>query len=70
MKLTHVRLLVNDFDACFRFYRDVMGFQVQWGDEGGPATRTSAAGARRWSRCSAGRRWRKSLASRNPLHRK
>ena len=34
MKLTHVRLLVNDFDACFRFYRDVMGFEVQWGAEG------------------------------------
>lgn len=34
MKLTHVRLLVNDFDACFRFYRDVMGFKVQWGAEG------------------------------------
>lgn len=34
MKLTHVRLLVNDFDACFRFYRDMMGFQVVWGAEG------------------------------------
>lgn len=34
MKLTHVRLLVDDFDACFRFYRDVMGFEVQWGAEG------------------------------------
>ena len=34
MKLTHVRLLVTDFDACFRFYRDVMGFQVAWGAEG------------------------------------
>jgi catechol 2,3-dioxygenase-like lactoylglutathione lyase family enzyme len=34
MKLTHVRLLVTDFDACFRFYRDVMGFTVQWGAEG------------------------------------
>lgn len=34
MKLTHVRLLVNDFDACFRFYRDVMGFQAVWGAEG------------------------------------
>ncbi|MGE5602763.1 MAG: VOC family protein [Nitrososphaerales archaeon] len=34
MKLTHVRLLVNDFDACFRFYRDVMGFEVVWGAEG------------------------------------
>lgn len=35
MKLTHIRLLVNDFDVCFRFYRDVMGFAVQWGAEGG-----------------------------------
>lgn len=34
MKLTHVRLLVNQFDECFRFYRDVMGFAVQWGAEG------------------------------------
>lgn len=34
MKLTHVRLLVNDFDGCFCFYRDVMGFRVQWGAEG------------------------------------
>ena len=34
MKLTHVRLLVSDFDTCFRFYRDVMGFRVQWGAEG------------------------------------
>jgi catechol 2,3-dioxygenase-like lactoylglutathione lyase family enzyme len=34
MKLTHVRLLVTDFDACVRFYRDVMGFQVAWGAEG------------------------------------
>lgn len=35
MKLTHVRLLVVDLDACFRFYRDVMGFEVLWGREGG-----------------------------------
>jgi catechol 2,3-dioxygenase-like lactoylglutathione lyase family enzyme len=26
MNLTFVRLLVDDFPACFRFYRDVMGF--------------------------------------------
>lgn len=31
MKLTHIRLLVNNFEACFRFYRDVMHFTVQWG---------------------------------------
>ena len=34
MELTHIRLLVKDFDACFRFYRDVMGFRALWGDEG------------------------------------
>ncbi len=33
MKLTHVRLLVVNFEACFRFYRDVMGFEASWGDE-------------------------------------
>jgi len=31
--LTHVRLLVSDFPACFRFYRDVFGFNVTYGDE-------------------------------------
>jgi catechol 2,3-dioxygenase-like lactoylglutathione lyase family enzyme len=34
MKLDYVRLLVNKFDECFRFYRDVMGFKVTWGREG------------------------------------
>ena len=34
MKLTHIRLLVADYDSCFRFYRDVMGFQPVWGAEG------------------------------------
>ncbi len=33
MHLGHVRLLVMDFAACFRFYRDVMGFKPSWGDE-------------------------------------
>lgn len=31
--LTHVRLLVTDFPACFRFYRDVMGFAPILGKE-------------------------------------
>lgn len=30
--LTHVRLLVADYPACFRFYRDVMGFEPTFGD--------------------------------------
>lgn len=32
---THTRLLVTDYRACFRFYRDVLGFDVEWGDEDG-----------------------------------
>jgi lactoylglutathione lyase len=34
VRLTHVRLLVDDFDACLRFYRDTFGFEVsaQYGD--------------------------------------
>ena len=34
MRLDYVRLLVTNFDACFRFYQDVMGFKVTWGEEG------------------------------------
>lgn len=36
MKPEEIRpiLLVTEFDDCFRFYRDVMGFQVRWGKEG------------------------------------
>jgi catechol 2,3-dioxygenase-like lactoylglutathione lyase family enzyme len=34
MQLNYVRLLVNDFTACFRFYRDVLGMTVTWGEEG------------------------------------
>jgi lactoylglutathione lyase len=33
MRFTHTRLLVANFDDCFRFYRDVMGFEVKWGAE-------------------------------------
>jgi lactoylglutathione lyase len=35
LKLTYVRLLVDDYASCFRFYRDVMGFPVTFGDEDG-----------------------------------
>jgi catechol 2,3-dioxygenase-like lactoylglutathione lyase family enzyme len=34
MKLRFVGLLVGDFPACFRFYRDVMRFRPTFGDEG------------------------------------
>ena len=29
----HLRLIVADFDGCFRFYRDVLGLKVTWGEE-------------------------------------
>jgi lactoylglutathione lyase len=36
MQLTQVRLIVADFVACFRFYRDVLGLVPQVNDERGP----------------------------------
>jgi lactoylglutathione lyase len=35
MPLSQIRLVVTNFDACFRFYRDVIGLHVLWGEEGG-----------------------------------
>ncbi|WP_440989138.1 VOC family protein [Haloarchaeobius baliensis] len=31
--LTHVRLLVDAYADCFRFYRDTLGFEATFGDE-------------------------------------
>lgn len=33
MELTHTRILVDNYRECFLFYRDVLGFEVSWGDE-------------------------------------
>lgn len=33
MALSQIRLMVTDFDACFRFYRNVIGLHVLWGEE-------------------------------------
>jgi lactoylglutathione lyase len=33
LRHTYNRLLVADFRASFRFYRDVLGFTPTWGDE-------------------------------------
>lgn len=33
LQFTHVRLLVTDYPACFRFYRDVISLEAAWGDE-------------------------------------
>ncbi|UCZ53984.1 VOC family protein [Bacillus shivajii] len=33
MQFTHTRLLVKDYETCFKFYKDTLGFEVDWGDE-------------------------------------
>jgi catechol 2,3-dioxygenase-like lactoylglutathione lyase family enzyme len=35
MKLHNIRLLVQDFDQCFRFYSEKVGLKVTWGKPGG-----------------------------------
>lgn len=34
MKLSNVRLLVDDFDSCFKFYAETLGLKVTWGEAG------------------------------------
>ena len=34
MQFNQVRLLVTDFDACYRFYRDIVGLEPLFGGEG------------------------------------
>ena len=33
MTMTHTRILVSNYKACFIFYRDIMELNVVWGDE-------------------------------------
>ena len=35
MKFSNVRLLVNDYKTCFKFYTEQLGFEPLWGDENG-----------------------------------
>jgi len=41
MELTQLRLLVSDFPAVYRFYRDVLGFRPQFEAENGPYAKLS-----------------------------
>jgi catechol 2,3-dioxygenase-like lactoylglutathione lyase family enzyme len=41
VELTQVRLLVSDFTACFRFYRDVLGLSPEPAEERGPYAKFS-----------------------------
>ncbi len=34
MKFNNIRLLVNDFDTCFNFYKDTLGLKCTWGELG------------------------------------
>jgi len=34
-RLTHVRLLVSDLQACLSFYQDVLGLEPLWADKDG-----------------------------------
>ncbi len=36
MKLTHVRLLLDDFAEAFSFYQDTLGLTCTFGDASGP----------------------------------
>jgi lactoylglutathione lyase len=36
VRLTHARLLVRNFGASFRFWRDIVGLKVTFGEEAGP----------------------------------
>jgi lactoylglutathione lyase len=33
MKLTHTRILVNNYKECYHFYKDNLSFECTWGDE-------------------------------------
>jgi len=33
MRLSYVRVLVDKFPECFRFYKDKLGLELVWGDE-------------------------------------
>jgi len=32
MRMSHTRLLVSNFNDCYFFYRDILGFKVLWTD--------------------------------------
>ena len=33
MKLTHTRILVDRYQQCYRFYKDILNLECTWGDE-------------------------------------
>jgi catechol 2,3-dioxygenase-like lactoylglutathione lyase family enzyme len=47
MRLSQVRLLVDDFRAMFRFYVGALGLEPTWGDENGQYAEFEVGGATR-----------------------
>ncbi|MCY9786365.1 VOC family protein [Nocardiopsis sp. EMB25] len=47
MRCTYIRLLVNDYEACFRFYSDVLKLPVLRGDTGSRYAEFDAGSATR-----------------------
>jgi lactoylglutathione lyase len=47
MELVQVRLIVEDFGVCFRFYRDVLGLVPQVDDDAGPYGKLTPSGGGR-----------------------
>ncbi|MDO8616822.1 MAG: VOC family protein [Dehalococcoidia bacterium] len=45
VEFTHVRLLVDNFAECFRFYEEVLEIPVRFGDPSGPYAEFAAGGA-------------------------
>lgn len=43
------RILVNDFSKMFHFYKDVLGYDVNWGDEKGPYVSFSVPGTEKFA---------------------
>ena len=44
MKLTHIRLLVNNYQECYHFYKETLSFECTWGDESSNYTQFHVGG--------------------------
>lgn len=44
MKLTHTRLLVDNYQECYHFYKETLAFECTWGDENSNYAQFQAGG--------------------------
>jgi lactoylglutathione lyase len=52
MHLSYVRVLVDQFPGCFRYYRDTLGFEVILGEEEGPYAEFRVSAQTRLALCA------------------